>query len=319
MTESVDQIRSRIKLENERSTHVQKRLNRLTTWQFFKVLYRDGFIRMFLTNILMIVCLVPAIVAYVFMFNEIGVLGITMPVNNGLGIGSGAWLSVNQHYDQLALAINTEYTLWLCLGLLGVAFALSGAFAVVRDAFWTGKLKVFKPFFSGIASSIGYSLSGMLVLVAMYFGIFCLRAYVHPTWLAIVLVVLGCIVMALTALYVFTLIAVSGTYKQSVVKNLSVSWQLMWVNTLPNLFNFLICFLPVILAVLLMTVQMIGTLILAFMFILGMYYIAHVWMTHMMRTFAFFNPVPRKKNGVPTGQQPAVNTPLPSREGNVEN
>ena len=38
---------SKIKLENERSGHVTKRLNRLSTWGFFKVLYRDNIFRLF--------------------------------------------------------------------------------------------------------------------------------------------------------------------------------------------------------------------------------------------------------------------------------
>ena len=44
----------KIALENERCGHVTKRLNRLNTWKFFQVLYRENMWRVFGLNILVL-------------------------------------------------------------------------------------------------------------------------------------------------------------------------------------------------------------------------------------------------------------------------
>ena len=49
----------KIALENERCGHVTKRLNRLNTWKFFQVLYRENMWRVFGFNILVLLLIVP--------------------------------------------------------------------------------------------------------------------------------------------------------------------------------------------------------------------------------------------------------------------
>ena len=57
----------KIKLANERSGQVQKRLNRNGAWKFFKILYRDSMGKVFLLNLLLLLFVIPTVVAVYFL------------------------------------------------------------------------------------------------------------------------------------------------------------------------------------------------------------------------------------------------------------
>ncbi len=303
----------KIKLENERSTHLTKKLNRLSTWQFFKVLYRNDMFKIILMNLLMMVFIVPAVLVWLFCYSSnAGLLAQQLPNANVIGIGTNVWLGVGAYYsEQLALINNTTH-LWWILAFCALAFAFSGGMAIVRDAFWTGRVKVFKTFFVGIGQSIAYTFTGTLVLSAAFYGLYALQTLlmaVLPSWLAIIILVIGWIIFALMAIYMYTLFAVATTYKQSFVNNVTDAWRILWLNFLPNMFSFIIGIAPFILYFMLTT----GTftmLLLAVFFMFGMFYLVFVYMTNMMKTFALFHPVERKKgNDKSSSTTPATPTP----------
>lgn len=288
---------STIVLGNERSTHVEKKLNRLTTWKFFQVLYRNDMFKMILMNLLMLLFLAPTIILFLFYASKEGALGNVLPYSNALGIGSSAWLGVTAYSLEQKMLINAEKQLWLIPALVAVAFAISGGFAILRDAFWTGRIKLFKPFFTGIANNIGYTLTGCAILSLGYYGIYSLNNFMTaalPSWLAITITVICYILLALIGLYCFVLFAVTSTYKQSVRTNLSDSWKLLWLNPVPNMFSFLMMGVPVLLYFIL-SASMLRTLLIAVFLMFGMFYVVLVWMTTMMKTFALFHPVAKKK------------------------
>lgn len=290
----------KIKLANERSGQVQKRLNRNGAWKFFKILYRDSMGKVFLLNLLLLLFVIPTVlVVYFLVMSKTYALTTMLPTTNYLGVGSGVWLDVGRYAAEQTAIINKNGNLWAALAALLVAFAFSGGFAVIRDSFWTGKLVIWKPFFRGIGQTLGYTLLGTAALSGAYLGIFFLGEALKPilaTWVYVIALIAAWVLFALIFMYVYTLFAVAATYKQPVADNLADAWRLMWLNFLPNLIRIVITALPFVLYVLIaQSAGMIASLLLAAMFMFGMFYVVFVYMVHMMRTFALFHPVEPKK------------------------
>lgn len=291
---------SKIRLNNERNEHVTKRLNRLNTWNFFKVLYRENIWRLFGFSILMILCLAPIFAVLFLNSLNNAALMQSLPQLNSFGFSTGAWEGLTDYYSGELAHNNLIYGLYAVLASLLAALVFSGGFAVIRDAFWTGKLSavgVFKSIGKGIKANILYSLVTTVVLAFTVFGLYNFYVWgvtVMPLWLTIVLLVLMCIVAMLLAVYLLILCSVSVTYKQSVYENLDDSWRLMWLNALPNIIHFIIALIPVGLYFLFRS-SMLNTIFLVLILMFGGMYFPLVWQTHMMKTFALFHPVEVKK------------------------
>lgn len=292
---------SKIKLENERSGHVTKRLNRLSTWGFFKVLYRDNIFRLFGFSLLMIALIVPVIFMLMSGTIKINTLQQSLPLLNEIGFSTGSWDGVSAEYVNGVKSINNVTALYACLAGLACTFILCGGFAVIRDAFWTGKLSavgVFRSLWLGIKASFLYALLGAAVISATVGGLYFFYTWasvVMPLWLAIVLLVLLCIVALFVVTYVLIVCSVAVTYKQSVGRTLDDSWRLLWLNVLPNIIHVIIALLPVGLWFIMGGIFQQLLLILMLMF--GGMYFPLVWQTHMMKTFALFHPVEARKKG----------------------
>lgn len=291
---------SKIRLNNERNEHVTKRLNRLNTWNFFKVLYRENIWRLFGFSILMILCLAPIFAVLILNSFNNATLMQSLPQLNSFGFSTGAWEGLTEYYAGELAHNNLIYGLYAVLASLLATLVFSGGFAVIRDAFWTGKLSavgVFRSIGKGIKANILYSLVTTVVLAFTVFGLYNFYVWgvtVMPLWLTIVLLVLLCIVAMLLAVYLLILCSVSVTYKQSVYENLDDSWRLMWLNVLPNIIHFIIALIPVGLYFLFRS-SMLNTIFLVLILMFGGMYFPLVWQTHMMKTFALFHPVEVKK------------------------
>ena len=299
---------NKIRLANERNSHVTKRLNRLSTWKFFKVIYRENIWRMFGFNFLMILCLVPIFI--MMMLGSIKLTGIsnTLPLYNGFGFGTGAWFGGSGEFadvnDYLAAQIrntNTMTGVYMIAASLLVTLVFSGGFAVIRDAFWTGKLSavgVFKSMWKGIKANILYAFASTAIIASMIFGIYELFVYLSQIvgllWLAIVLAVLLGIVALFVTMYLLILCSVTVTYKQTPYENLDDAWRLLWLNILPNLVHLLAALIPIALYFLFSN-SLLQQIFLILMLMFGGLYFPLVWQTHMMKTFALFHPVEVKK------------------------
>lgn len=291
---------SKIKLKNERNEHVTKRLNRLNTWNFFKVLYRENVMRLLGFSILMILCVAP-IAAMMFLGSMNNAqLTATLPQLNGFGFSTGAWEGM-QDYIADQTARNNLFTGLYCVAAsLLCSLVFSGGFAVIRDAFWTGKLStvgVFRSFGKGIKASALYALVTDVILAFSVFGAY--QFYVWavtamPLWVAIVLLVLICIVIMFVAIYLLILCSVATVYKQSVAENMDDAWRLMWLNILPNIIHFLLTLIPIALYFAFSNTSLFS-IVLVLMLMFGGMYVPLVWQTHMMKTFALFHPVEVKK------------------------
>ncbi|MEG2015243.1 MAG: hypothetical protein RR086_05870, partial [Clostridia bacterium] len=294
-------------LENERSGHLTKRLNRLSTWGFFKVLYRNDMFRMIGVNLLLLVFAAPMVIVYYIYMMKLSTLQLSLPYFNGIGLGVSSWGGVAEYFATQSAILNNEMMLWLLLASLGLAVLFAGGFGIMRDAFWTGRIKVFKPFWSGIKSGIAYTLAGVAVVVGGVYGIYSLFIFMKSAtalWLAISVLVVLILAWVLVTIYVLILFSVVVTYKQSVAQNLADSWRLLWMNILPNILHFVIFLVPVLLYIFLP--DMLRTFVITLMLFIGMYYFVHIWMSHMMKTFALFHPVLVNKKGE-TKTAPASN------------
>ncbi len=291
---------SKIRLNNERNAHVIKRRNRLGAWGFFKVLYRDNLWRLFGFSILMLIMIAP-----IFLVGTLGQTALSevyqkLPTQNIFGFSTGAWWDVEEYYQQQVFNSNVTYGLMMVGASLITFVVFSGGFAVIRDAFWTGKLStvgVLKSLWMGIKSNAGYAFISTAIIAFGVFGIYTFYAWLAQTilWLAIVLTVLLSILWLFVVCYLLILCSVSVTYKQSVFENLDDSWRLLWMNVFPNLIHVVIALIPLILMLVIPSTSMFRMLLLILMFMFGGMYFPLVWQTFMMRTFALFHPVEVKK------------------------
>lgn len=287
-----------IKLANERNNHLTKRLNRLSTWGFFKVMYRNSMGRLMATNFLMIALAVPLI--YIMIVGNMAVLTLkaSLPFYNSIGFGTGMWTDVVTFFNQAVISQNINTALWCILASIPFALMLSGGFAVIRDAFWVGDIKVFKRIGMGVSANIPYALVSAVTIGSMAAGLFIwFTASPIALWAVIVLGVLMAIVAMLVSIYLLILCSVSVTYKQSIKDNLKDSWYLLWLNILPNILKFVIMLIPI--ALYLLLGNMLQIIFWLFIFMVGGFFFPLVWQTHMMKTFALFHPVELNKKGQP--------------------
>lgn len=290
----------KIRLANERSTHVTKRLNRLSTFRFFGVLYRDNMFRLLGFSLLMLLCFVPILVVQYNSAYNVSAYKATLPTLNFFGFSTGVWQNVGETYSEFVSQNNLFYGFFTVIASLLLSLVFSCGFAVIRDAFWTGKLStvgVFRSAGKGFCAGIGYAFVSTAILASSIFGIYLFYAWAISAtfaWLAIVLTVVLSLLAFLLACYLMILCSVAVTYKQSFYENLDDSWRLLWLNILPNILHLLIALLPIPIY-LLVSGGALYSLFLAFMLILGGMYFPLVWQTHMMKTFALFHPVEAKK------------------------
>ncbi len=283
-----------IKLENERSQHLTKRLNRLSSWKFFKVLYRESMGRIFGLNLLLLLALAPLFIIVVYYAGRVSLEQSSLPIFNTLGIGSGVWLGAVDHFNGISETLQNQRNLWCVVASLLAFLVFSGGFAVIRDSFWIGKIKVFKPFWDGIKSAWHYALASTALLALIVWGIAEFHVFMSAItfpWLAVILTVILSILASFPAMFLLMVCSVATTYKQSFKQTIKDAWLLLWMNVIPNLFHFVVMLLPLIIYFILPGLT---SLVLVFIMMIGLFYVAFVWQTHMMRTFALFHPVKTK-------------------------
>ncbi len=289
----------KIALANERCGHVTKRLNRLNTWKFFQVLYRENTWHVFGFSLLVLLTLAPIFVMLVYTNYQVTQLQSILPTV-GDPFSTGAWIGVDQVFANQKFQMEVEYGLYTVLASVLAALVLSGGLAVIRDSFWTGKLAtvgVLRSFVMGVKANILYALASELIIAFSVFGILTFANWapgIMPGWVSVICVVLMAIALLLVAVYLLILCSVSVTYKQTLSANLRDAWLLMWLNIVPNIFQLVFALLPIPLY-LLTAGGMLQSFVMVFMLMFGGLYFPLVWQSHMMRTFALFHPVETKK------------------------
>ena len=98
----------KIALENERCGHVTKRLNRLNTWKFFQVLYRENMWRVFGLNLLVILLIAPIIVMMIISSQKVVELQQTLPTF-GDQFSTGAWVGVDSVFQNQKFQLEVQF------------------------------------------------------------------------------------------------------------------------------------------------------------------------------------------------------------------
>ncbi len=292
-------------LGNELSRHLDKKLNRLSSYKFFLVLYRNNPARMLLVNLMLVLLCIPVYYIYMMASVEIYTLSMSLPTYNMFALSSGLWTEVHTYIADNSLAVY-QANLWKCaLCGLTLTFALSGILAIFRDAFWTGKIVVFSAFIKGITANFLYAFFSAIIICAMVSRLIVAYWFLYPTmavWLGVIVLVLLGIVAVFVTIFLMILCSVTVTYRQSVARSFADSWYIFITNIPPHLFKFCLAMLPVIIMLALPSLQTFTVMIMLFV---GMFYIAFIWQTHMMQIFAIKHPITPVKKGSAKAQQKA--------------
>lgn len=296
---------NKIVLKNERNGHVNKLVNELGSWGFFKVIYRNDMLKILGMNILMLILFVPVgYLAYRY-FMQVSQFTSRLPVGNAIGFGYAPWLGVGAEISRLTNLAMSELLLWMLAAGAVVGLSVAGGMAIIRDSFWTGRLKVFKAFGRGIVENGVACVVCFVLLVGCVNGIYhasvAMRAF--PAWASVLLQVVMWLALAFLTLYVMTFLSVNSTYKQSVGVNLKSAWHILMRYIVSTIFKFIIALLPV--ALLLLTFgNVIFSFVIAVFSIFGFFYVIFVWQSHMMIIFSIYNPVEKIKIVKRKTQQP---------------
>ncbi len=298
-----------IYLKGERSGHLEKLVNRLGSWQFFKVLYVNSSLRILGMNIMMLIIALP--IAYlVFSYSYLQWMGLSSyyPSSGTFIFNTTVWFGLESFLAEIESEKALQSALWGSLLFIWGTILLSGGFAVIRDSFWTGKIKVIKPFFKGVAESGPKILPFMVLLGALYTGICVLYQFmlgVMAEWLAIVLIVIVWAVYVELCVYVMVMYSVVAVHKESIGESLHDAWVLYKTNIIPNTLNFVVAFAPLVAFLILFPstgglsassgLGFFAPLLSIFMLMIGLFYTVFVWQTFMMKTFRLYHPVELKR------------------------
>ena len=287
---------NKIILKNERSGHVKKLVNELGSWGFFKVIYRNDMLKIIGLNLMLLILFAPAIFLGYRYTSQVAQFTARLPVSNAIGFGFAPWFSVAAELARLSGIAMTELLLWMLVASVIVGISVAGGMAVIRDSFWTGRLKIFKAFGRGILEN------GLACIVCFVLFVGCINGIYHasvamraiPQWASILIQIVMWLVLAFFMLYMMTFLSVNSSYKQSIGRNMKSAWNILMRYIVSTLFKFVIAAIPVILLIVTFGAQLFALAIVA-MAMIGFFYIIFVWQSHMMIIFSIYNPVEKIK------------------------
>ncbi|MDD4292131.1 MAG: hypothetical protein PHX51_07875, partial [Clostridia bacterium] len=296
-TERRRQRFGKVMLAGERSSHVEKLVNELSGWGFFKYLFSAQMFKIIGLNIIMLLLAVAVVylpVRYTIMENAN--TASNYPYSYSVGLGSQVWFGFDSFLEQTKAAQTVNSGIWMIFAFALSPLVLSGAFCVIRDSFWTGELKILKGFATGLVQTSWI----MLPFMAALGGVFCLvtmlgvfLSQVLWSWLSIIIMIIVWAAFVLLAAAVMSLYAVVATYKQPLKQSISDAWILFSSNIIPNMAAFILSFAPLTLGVIFYNTGF-GSLLLSLFMFLGFFFTAFVWMVHYMKMFRIFYPVQKK-------------------------
>jgi hypothetical protein len=267
--------------KNERSEYITKEKNNLGAWDFFKYLYSKHSIKILGANVLALLFVVAIYIVSAVLEVQTTSAVASLPYANSFGLGLLPWGGIETYMQDIVLAKSTLKHL-IFLGLIPVAtVGVCGIFAVIRDAYWTGKFKVIKPFFKGVYQSGLQVLPFAVVIAGGFLGIHFFSSFVTG-WLNVFGQVVFYIILSLFAMWAFIFAGVTCLYRQSFADNVKTSFKLFYSYFVSNLFTFIFAVLPFVLLIVVnvyFVSLIIGTLILMF----GMLYFSLLWMIHNIR------------------------------------
>ena len=283
------QTASPIRFSGERSELIAKIENNTGAWRFFSYLYNSSMFRVLGLQFLMLLFIIPTV--FVILWQSTQLMGLTsqLPVGNTFGLAISPWFGLDEYITSNTNAISQAMYLWLLIAIPFVTLTCSGGFAVVRDAYWTGKIRVCKSFASGIKQT-GLKFLPFTVLFALgmmasyYLGILTqewsgfLRGCVSAIVLAFLILVL---------LVGFVYVGTSTLYKESVKQGLKNAINFTLRHFVSHLVCLIFTLLPVILLIFSGSMGSLFSSMFIILFIMfGMIWVSLVWMIHIIRSTA---------------------------------
>ena len=276
-----------IKFTGERSELIAKIENNTGGWRFFSYLYNSSMFRVLGLQFLMLMFLVPTV--FVILWQSTQLMGLTsqLPVANSFGLGISPWFGLEEYLTSNTSAISQTMYLWLLVAIPFATIAFSGGFAVVRDAYWTGKLRVCKSFVKGIKQT-GLKFLPFTVLFALglmgsyYLGIATANM---AGWLRTIFSVIVLAVLAIILLTGFVYLGTSTLYKQSFADGFKNAMKFTFRYFLSHMVCLFFTLLPIILLIYSGSMgSLISSMVIILFIMFGMIWISLVWMIHIIRS-----------------------------------
>lgn len=287
-------------LGGERSAHLEKKVNELGSWEFFRYLYGNFSWKLVVVNMILLVFVLPCIILLLNFTTLTSVnFAANLPTDETFLAGGTYWFGIKDYTASLTSGNMQNSALWTAILIIFSTLALSGGFSVVRDSFWGGELKIFRPFFRGIKETTLTMLPFMIILAGLFYAFTYILSVILPlvpTFVYIIVAVTLYGLLVLLAIYVMIVFSTYGAYKQDLRTTLLDSWELYKASFVANLFSFVLAFAPIVylLASGLNSSGFLNSLLIVMFCLLGFFYTVFVWEVHMMKTYRLYHPVEKK-------------------------
>lgn len=290
-----NRVQNEVVLENERSQGVEKLVNELTTFKFFKYIYAKSMFKMFGLNLLMCLFLIPILVLYYNFIMEVSAVSGMISLNSSVGLGFSYWSGTADFYTMASNSLKSTFWIWAIPAITATSIAFAGGIAVIRNAFWTGELNVSKNFYKGIYECGLVAFVGFAIISGAVCGLQHLNfALVNlPSVVSVIINIVGWVIIALVGMFVFALSSVIVTYKQTFAVSVKTTLAIIKKYFISTILNFIMSLMPVF-VVLLFASSQLAIILIVLIAMIGMYYVALVWQTHMMKIFSIYHPVEKK-------------------------
>ena len=276
-----------IRFTGERSELITKIENNTGGWRFFSYLYNSSMFRVLGLQFLMLLFIIPTIFVILWQSSQLLALTSQLPVANTFGLGISPWFGLDEYITSNTNAISQAMYLWLLVAIPVATLTFSGGFAVVRDAYWTGKLRVCKSFFTGVKQT-GFKFLPFTFVLALglmgtyYIGVATMGL---PNWIRTGISVIILAILIIVALVGFVYVATSTLYKQPVKQGLQNAINFTFRNFVSHLFCLAFSMLPIILLIFSGSMGALFSSMVIILFIMfGMIWVSLVWMIHIIRS-----------------------------------
>lgn len=280
---------SNICFTGERSERITKIENNTGGWKFFSYIYNASMFRTLGLQFLMLLFFIPAV--FVILWQSSQLMGLTsqLPVSNSLGLGISPWFGLDTYLTSNTTQIAQKMYLLLLVAIPVVTIAISGGFAVVRDAYWTGKLRVCTAFFKGVAQT-GLKFLPFTVVFALglmgthYLGV---ATQGLPGWVNSIISIVILAVLFVVVLIGFVYVGTSTLYKQSFAEGFKNAVRFTFKKFLSHAVTLVFTLLPLALVAFSGSMGSLFSSMIIILFIMfGMLWISLVWMIHIIRSTA---------------------------------
>lgn len=258
----------------------------------FKDIFFGRMGAMFKINLLILLFALPTIVMIILNYMRGMIVDTMLPYSGNIGFGYPIVTGTAELAKQVQFSNNITLYGILVLTNCILSLGLAGAFSVMKRLVWGEGIQIGSHFFRGIKQNwFPFVLSSVVLSISLFFVLFNFDAYsildMHMAFkvMGIGVSVLTLFLLVSMAIFMFTQ---AVTYKLKFWPLLKNSF-LFSIALFPiNLFILVCSLAPFIIAILLMSIPMIGVMILVFVLMLGISYVVLMWTVYAHWAFDKF-------------------------------